>query len=170
LHEHLLQQARELALRDPGKPRQVNLRRAVSSAYYAMFHAFIDQACRMMLGTRHTERSFRYVLGRAFTHGTMKQTCAAFASGTLKAAVAKGLPATFSIPAEIKDPAKTFVDVQEQRHMAEYDRTERFRRSDVLTLVAQVDAALQTFLSLAPSIEKKFFLACLLAWTNLVGR
>jgi hypothetical protein len=170
LHRDLLQQARELATHDPGKPRQVNLRRGVSSAYYALFHALIDEACRRMLGARHRETAFRHVLGRAFTHGTMKQACKAFAGGTLKAAVAKGLPAAFSIPTEIRDLAGTFTDLQERRHLAEYDRTERFRRSDVLALIDQVETALDTFAGLAPSIEKKFFLVCLLAWSTLAGR
>ena len=64
------------------------LRRAVSSAYYALFHALVDEACRQMLGGRHDDMPFRHVLGRAFTHGTMKQACMSFAGGTLKATVA----------------------------------------------------------------------------------
>jgi hypothetical protein len=111
LYRHLFQQARELATSDPRRPRQVNLRRAVSSTYYALFHALIDQACRLMLGARHGEAPFRHVLGRAFAHGTMRQACASFAGGTLKAAVAKGLPASFSIPIELRDVAGTFVDL-----------------------------------------------------------
>jgi uncharacterized protein (UPF0332 family) len=170
LHRELLVQARELATRDPGKPRQVNLRRAVSSTYYALFHALVDQACRLMLGGRHSEAPFRHVLGRAFTHGTMKQACTAFAGGTLKAAVAKGLPATYSIPIDIRNVAGKLIDLQERRHLADYDRTERFRRSDVLALIDEAETALNTFLGLESSIEKKFFLACLLAWNTLAGR
>jgi uncharacterized protein (UPF0332 family) len=170
LHRDLFQQARELATRDRRKPRQVNLRRAVSSVYYALFHGLIDQACRLMVGARHDERAVRYVLGRAFTHGTMKQACVAFAGGTLKATVAKGLPAAFSLPLEIRRLAHAFSYIQEQRHMAEYDRTESFHRSDVLALIDQGEAAWDPFERLALSMEKKFFLVCLLAWSNLAGR
>lgn len=169
MHQDLLLQARHLARRDPGKPRQVNLRRAVSSAYYALFHAFVDEACRLMIGGRHGEAPFRHVLGRAFAHGTMKQTCTAFAGGVLKTAVSKGLPSTFSIPLEIRDAAGAFLRLQQWRHLADYDRTERFRRSDVLTLIDQVEAILNTFVGLPSSIEKKFFLICLLAWNTLAG-
>jgi hypothetical protein len=35
-HAHLLEQAQHLAMRDAGRPRQANLRRGVSSAYYAL--------------------------------------------------------------------------------------------------------------------------------------
>src|SRR4051812_11723339 len=117
-------------MQDPGKPRQVNLRRAVSAAYYALLHGLVEHACRLMLGARREDTPSRRVVGRAFTHGTMKQACTAFAGGTLRASVAKGLPASFSIPTEIRDLAGTFMEAQERRHPADYDRTERFRRWD----------------------------------------
>jgi len=170
LYRALLQQARELALRDPGKPRQVNLRRAVSAAYYALFHALIDEACRLMFGAGHEDAPYRHVLGRAFTHSTMKQACTAFSGGTLKAAVAKGLPATFAIPVEVGLLARAFFEAQDQRNLAEYDWSERFRRSEVLQFLIQIESALNTFLGLAPSRAKKFFLVCLLAWSTLAGR
>jgi hypothetical protein len=170
LHRDLLVQARELATRDPTKPRQVNLRRAVSGTYYALFHFLADAACRLILGARHADAPFRHVLGRAFAHGTMRQACTAFAGGTLKAAVAKGLPAGFTIPNEIRLLAQAFNDLQERRHLADYDRTERFRRLDVLAVIDQAETALNTFEGLAPSIERNFFLACLLAWSTLAGR
>jgi len=90
--------------------------------------------------------------------------------GTLKVTVAKGLPPTFSIPVEIKDVAEKFGQLQQWRQLAEYDRTERFLREDVLGLVAQAEVAVDTIESLASSMEKKFFLVCLLAWGTLVGR
>jgi hypothetical protein len=51
LHDDLQQQALELAGRDPRRPKQANLRRAVSASYYALFHFLVDQSCRQMLGT-----------------------------------------------------------------------------------------------------------------------
>ena len=38
LHADLLDQAEQLAQLDPRRPKQANLRRAISSAYYALFH------------------------------------------------------------------------------------------------------------------------------------
>ena len=40
--DDLLTQARQLALIDVGKPKQTNLRRAISAVYYAVFHLFVD--------------------------------------------------------------------------------------------------------------------------------
>ncbi len=38
LHADLLDQAEQLAHLDPRRRKQANLRRAISSAYYALFH------------------------------------------------------------------------------------------------------------------------------------
>jgi hypothetical protein len=100
----------------------------------------------------------------------MREACTTFAGGTLKAAASRGLPATFSIPIEIRDVAGTFANLQDRRHLADYDRTERFRRSEVLALIDQVELALETFAGLPPSTEKHFFLVCLLTWNTLAGR
>ena len=40
----LLEQARHLAKRGKKRPRQASLRRAVSTAYYALFHLLISEA------------------------------------------------------------------------------------------------------------------------------
>jgi hypothetical protein len=66
--------------------------------------------------------------------------------------------------------ATTFVDLQDGRHLADYDLTERFKRSDVLTLVEQVNQNIQDFTKLPSSNEKSFFLACLWAWKELANR
>ena len=75
----------------------------------------------------------------------MKDACKSFGGGTLKKGVAKGLPSGFAFPPEIRRLATTFVDLQDGRHLADYDLTERFKRSDVLTLVEQVKQNIQDF-------------------------
>jgi hypothetical protein len=84
--------------------------------------------------------------------------------------VAKGLPVGFTIPGEIRELAATFVDLQRKRHLADYDLTERFKRKDVLGLIAEVRKQIEKFRTLSPSNEKRFFLACLWAWKELANR
>jgi hypothetical protein len=170
VHEDLLEQAVRLAKLDAKKPKQANLRRAISSAYYALFHMLVDEACRVQVGAQHNQAPYRHVLGRAFAHAVMKDACKSFGGGTLKKGVAKGLPGSFAIPAEIRELAETFVDLQEWRHLADYDLTERFKRSDVLSLIHLVEDRIQAFGQLASSNEKRFFLACLWAWKELANR
>jgi hypothetical protein len=120
-HKDLLEQAGNLATIDTKKPKQVNLRRAISSTYYAVFHLLVDEACRIQFGSQHNEAPFRHVLARAFAHSVMKDACKSFGGGALKKGVAKGLPAGFTVPAEIRGLAGTFVDLQDNRHLADYD-------------------------------------------------
>lgn len=170
MHDDLLKQAVRLARLDPTRPKQANLRRAISATYYALFHLLVDEACRVQIGAQHNQAAFRQVLGRAFVHTVMKEACKSFAGGTLKKGVAKGLPAGFTVPAQIRDIASTFVELQDSRHLADYDLTERFERSEVLFTISEVERRMQGFTSLAPSNEKRFFLSCLWAWKELANR
>src|SRR5260221_12717514 len=67
---HLLEQARHLANREKKRPRQASLRRAVSTAYYALFHLLILEAT---LNWKRVEQ--RALLARFFEHGKMKNAC-----------------------------------------------------------------------------------------------
>lgn len=170
MFEDLISQAHILATLDKRKPKQANLRRAVSSAYYAVFHLLIDEACRVQFGTQHNQSAYRNVLGRAFSHTVMKQACTSFGGSTLKSSVAKGLPTNFAIPRAIQDLAASFSELQEKRHFADYDLSERFNRSDVMSLIEEVKQQVADFVNLPMSDEKRFFLACLWAWKELANR
>lgn len=170
MHDDLFRQARRLATLDPKRPRQANLRRAVSATYYAAFHALIDGSCRLVFGGHYSQTPYRQVLGRAFSHSVMKEACRSFLGGTLKSSVRKGLPSSFAVPAEVRRIAEAFVELQQVRHLADYDLTERFIRSDVLLLIDQAESALEDFQKLPSSDEKTFFLACLWAWGALANR
>ncbi len=82
----------------------------------------------------------------------------------------KGLPGGFAIPAEIRELAETFVELKERRHVADYDLTDRFKRSNVLLLINLVESRVQAFTELASSDEKRFFLACRWAWKEPANR
>lgn len=174
MHEDLFAQAETLAKLDAKKPKQANLRRAVSTAYYAVFHYLVHESCCVLIGSQHAQAAYRHVLGRAFVHHVMKQACSCFAGGTLKAAVTKGLPrdgsGNYPIHKAIKDVASTFADLQEKRHLADYDRSERFNRSEVRMLIEESKHSVAMFAALPGSDDKKFFLACLWAWKELTNR
>src|SRR5258708_8316828 len=65
--DDLLELAQLLANLEPTNPRQACLRRAVSTAYYALFHLLISEAT---LNWGRLE--LRSELGRIFEHGRMK--------------------------------------------------------------------------------------------------
>lgn len=169
MHEDLLEQAKDLLSVDPRKPKQANLRRAVSAAYYALFHYLVDKSARQILGTAHEKLPYRNVLARAYSHSDLKRACKAFSGGTLTSSISKSLP-DFKVPAEVKALAQALVDLQDQRHTADYDLSATFSRSTCSPLVKQVDAAITGFERMSNTNEKAFFLACLWAYRALDNR
>ena len=68
--DDLLEQAQHLAQREPKRPKQASLRRAVSTAYYALFHLLITET------TRNWRRpAERHTLARMFEHTQMGKVC-----------------------------------------------------------------------------------------------
>jgi len=167
MHADLLAQAKSLARSDKKRPKQVNLRRAISAAYYAFFHYLTDEACRAFLGTRSEVRSYRDALARAFDHAAMRRACESFAGGTLPKNILKAVPTIKVVPPELRLVAAAFVFAQQKRHWAEYDRSERFKRSDVEGIIRQVESAIVVFDGLQDRQLRKFFLVSLLVWENL---
>lgn len=104
----------------------------------------------------------------------MRDACTSFAGGTLKEAIIKGLPrdgnGAYPIPKEIRDLAATFAELQEKRHLADYDLSERFQKLEVLILIDQARTHVDKFRNLAVSDTRKFFLACLWAYKELKNR
>lgn len=174
MHDDLFSQAALLATIDVKKPKQTNLRRAVSSLYYGVFHFLVNEACCAQFGTQHAQAPYRNVVARAFTHSVMKSACSGFGGGTLKETIIKGLPrdsaGKYPIELAIQEIAISFVDLQEKRHHADYDRSEQFRRSDVLELIKETRDRVARFSALPMSDSKRFFLTCLWAWKELINR
>src|SRR5437867_115924 len=130
MYADLLEQARHLALHDPRRPKQASLRRAISAAYYALFHFLLDQATSGMLGTQREVLPYRRAVSRAFRHGTMRKACKSFAGGTLTKSVLSSLPASFVIPPDLNGVARAVVNLQDYRHTADYDLSRPFTREE----------------------------------------
>jgi uncharacterized protein (UPF0332 family) len=175
MHMQLLGQARALA--NPGTrgaPRQSSLRRAVSTAYYALFHYLIDQSCRALLGSNPHQRGFRRSLARAFSHQSMKEACSCFAASALPVSVTKALPkgldSEYRPDPAIKAIATTFRELQLKRHLADYDLAERFKKSETVAVIHEVESRINGFDRLPGSDDRQFFLVCLLCWEQLRRR
>jgi uncharacterized protein (UPF0332 family) len=140
LHADLLKQAKQLAQLDPRRPKQVNLRRAVSSAYYALFHLLTSQASALYAA----EFGLAARINRTLNHGEMKKVSLLIANGKLpKAVQAPG--ARYTTPREVKTVANTFVILQEARHEADYDLTRTFSRDEALRFVQMAREAFEAW-------------------------
>lgn len=141
----LLEQARMLATREPKRPRQASLRRAVSAAYYALFHQLVEAASQDLVTGRDCE-NLRHKVRRAFQHKEMKDVCQALAKWQPKQPPTRLADLFLQPPTpDIQAVASAFVELQQARHDADYDAQYRFSRDDVLTLLETADQAYKTF-------------------------
>ena len=173
LHDDLLKQAGHLARREPKRPTQASLRRAISACYYAVFHLLIDDATRLMFPGRG-RASLRSVAARAFHHAAMKAVAKQFSrtdSSGRPLPPAKLAPALDGqpLPPALVDVAATFQDLQQARHEADYDLSRRFTRAEVLLLVDQTTQAFADWHSVRGSLPADTFLAGLLTYNNIQG-
>lgn len=143
LAEDLLEQAERLARLERRKPKQASLRRAISTAYYALFHLLVAEAA-----ANWKHRPHRAALGRSLDHGKMK-------TASLKAARSSN--------AGLRTVAKSFVELQERRHLADYDSALRLSRSDALRAVRVAEGAFQNWEAVrSQGIAKDYLLAFLI--------
>ena len=165
LHDDLLQQARDLAVMDPMRPRQASLRRAVSAAYYALFHKLVDEAARFVI-SRNRRTALRDCLARAFAHGTMQRVARQVAANGVSEALLPGFNG-HPLQPELIALARAFVELQQARHEADYNRAHRFTRREVLDLVDRVDKAFTDWTSVRRTPQADTFLTGPLVFGNI---
>jgi uncharacterized protein (UPF0332 family) len=154
----LLEQFRHLANRERKKPKQASLRRAVSTAYYALFHLLTSEAAKNW--KRPAERN---TLARMFDHGPMGRGC------TQKLKELKEHFNTHPAPSHELDVLKhlqiiadTFVMVLQHRHTADYDSSVKWSRTDTLEKIDSVEAAFLSWKTIRDEHEAQNFLVTLL--------
>ena len=167
LHAELLKQAHFLARKEPKKPIQASLRRSVSASYYALFHLLVDEATRLMLAGS-VRGPLRDSLARAFHHAAMKQTAVAFTRSPIPPRLASGLDRQ-EVQQPLVDVATAFVQLQEARHDANYNRALRFFRREALDLADLADQAFRDWRQVRGSLPADAFLTGLLAYRHLQG-
>jgi hypothetical protein len=161
LQHELLWLSKILANREPKHPRQVSLRRALSTAYYALFHALIFEAVSVLAPAQPSK--LRPQIGRAFAHTEMKKVCAGFSQDNIAS-----LPDTTKalvvspIRPEIKLVASTFVDLYSSRHDADYDTlATSFSKTDVIIKINKAEKSFAALVSIRGEPNSNVFLAAL---------
>lgn len=169
LYSQLLGQAGHLARLDRGRPQQANLRRAVSAAYYALFHFLIDQATRSLVGGSPAHDQLRCVLARAFKHTEMADAARTFSGGSFPRAL-QGAVRGLRIPQELRSVATTLRVAQEERHVADYDLSHTFVRPSVLALIERVQKPIDDWEGIRKDPASRLFLVSLLVWDRIRRR
>ena len=136
------------------RPRQSDLRRAVSTAYYALFHALCRNCADAFIGTAGANRSepaWRQAY-RSVDHGRAKDR---FGNRNIMG----------KFPADIQDFGNAFVKAQAQRRAADYDPAYRALKAAVLSDIASAEAVIGSLRS--ASLKDRRALA---AWVTLLDR
>ena len=131
----LIKTARRLSdPRGSKKPRQSDLKRAVSTAYYAIFHTLCRNCADCLIGKTKASRSepaWRQAY-RAVEHSHAKNQC------KNKAILAK-------FPQDIQNFAELFTALQEKRHAADYDPLSRFDKLEANGMADAAERAINRF-------------------------
>lgn len=139
--DDLLRLAEELSNLHAPHHRQVDLSRAVSTGYYALFHLLISEAT-----ANWAHEPLRHTLGRIFEHGKMKSACEARIS-ELNSYFESNPPAGREqvVSIHLHWIANTFVQTQQQRNDADYNTAKEWTDTEVASLIASVAQAFKSW-------------------------
>lgn len=144
--DHLLEQAESLINATPaGAPRQADLRRAVSAAYYALFHFVMRAVSDLVLGKAAAKDDLYARTYRSLQHAELKS----------RSAEAR------TISNNISAFADAVVTLQDERHKAEYHPLFKISKADALTKVALARAAIANFETAAEDDQKSYLVTVL---------
>ncbi len=131
--------------RGKGTSWQVDLKRSLSTTYFAMFHALCWNCADSLVGSSEVERSEPAwdQAYRAVEHGFAKKQFR-------NKAIMKQFPET------IQDFGIKFVDLQDKRHLADYDPGYIISVSEVLTEINIVEDLVNKLTNLTPKHRTAF--------------
>ena len=155
--DHLLDQAEMLIASTGGTARQVDLRRAISSAYYALFHAVATEAADDFVGRTHRQTPRYRLVYRSIEHKSLLRLCEDIVKTKLPERYADYEPSGGFGP-DLQALADAFVDLQEKRHLADYDPLFRVTKLEAVLAVETGRTALARFKN-ANRTQRKTFLS-----------
>jgi hypothetical protein len=139
LAEDLLLQARHLATYQGANSTQADRRRAVSTAYYALFHLLINDAARRWNGSPAAATGFE----RAFSHAQMKTASLRFDNPQWLDW--HGVSQT--VPPALLRIARSFRQLQDERHSADYNNHKEWTLIEVEDLLKSASSAFEDWQS-----------------------
>lgn len=138
-----------------GRPRTVWLRRAVSSAYYALFHCLTLEAGKCLIPNGSATQQLS--MTRAFGHREVKDCCGWIAGRATcsRPAVLPLVKALTSTP--LVGVADSFCDLQEARHRADYDHLASFSKAVAVAHIEDARSAIADVAAAAEPDRQGFF-------------
>ena len=149
---NLIQAARDLVeSASPDDPHNSHFRRAISTAYYALFHCLAESSANLLAGedpANRSNRAWRQTY-RALNHGAVKNRRNRREFKT-------------EFPQETQDFAKVFVEICDKRNRADYDPTGSLSKLDAEQAIDDAEDAINDFMSIESGERRNFALYLLL--------
>jgi hypothetical protein len=137
----------------------VDLRRAISDAYYGIFHATLAAAADHFVGASKRSSSQYVLVYRSISHGVVHELCSEVKKPTVSRLFVRHVPpGGFGL--DLRAYAEGLLELQEKRILADYDPQKRYRRLDAVAAIASAQRALTRFKK-ATDAEREAFLALL---------
>jgi hypothetical protein len=156
--EDLLQFAQQIATMYPNDAQQASLRRALSTAYYALFHLLISDAV-----ANCSDPHFRATLARVFDHGPMKQACdrkLAELNDFFDQRPPEGAERT--VKYHLYNVAETFSQAQHNRNEADYNLLREWQPTQVSLLLEGIEDAFKSWAIIRHESVARGFLVSML--------
>jgi hypothetical protein len=167
--QQLLALAKRLA--DTPGASEADLRRGISTAYYAVFHMLINEVTSSFV----IASAFRSRVARALQHGPMKGVCVRYnpekpnkKSGNYETVEADGFPAQTLTP-ELRKVAEAFVQLHAAREEADYDGGTTVQPTAAATAVQWAEDAFQAWIIAQTDPSSNTFLQELF-WKSIMKR
>jgi hypothetical protein len=142
--------AAEKLIGSAGKPAQGQLRRAISTCYYAVFHALAKLCADSLIGSTKASRPNNawVEVYRGIGHGLCKDACFR----------AKTIP---GFPPELHDFSDAFIQLLDARENADYNPLVRPTKQDALFFVSLARKSISALRGVR-SVDKRAFAAWVL--------
>src|SRR4051812_8292752 len=143
--KHLLELAKRLVGPTPGAV-EADLRRGVSTAYYALFHLLIKEITTGFV----SDPGLRPKVARALQHGLMKEISTRYSpdpnkQGQFVAQKTRDFPERIIDP-DVRKVAAAFVTLHQAREKADYDDGIQIQHAEAMTWVQEAESAFQAWL------------------------
>lgn len=142
--DDLLAIAADLVQREAGRPRQASLKRAVSTAYYGLFHALAHECVAQTVGWRFRSGDYWETVTpiyRAIDHASARTLF-----NKLRGSADND---------SLRKIARAFLDLQEERIRADYIPTPGFNRRDALQSIEQAEQAIALLRGLPDDTKRR---------------
>jgi hypothetical protein len=167
--EALLSVADTLAHLDD--PTTTARRRAVSTAYYALFHGLVAEAVRHTIGDDPARDEDRYTVSRWYSHGDLRTVSQWVIHLSRGESVPNGVAVLLGGPSpDLVELARAFIQLHEIRHEADYDHTATVSEAGARDAITAARAAVARLGQLAHQRTYANYCALLLGGPKVARR